>query len=146
MKITISHFGVSYPLEIPRAARIVEVKLQIEKIFDIPPEKMDLAYNGVLWLRKDEMTLLDYQIPSGAKLSLYKKFLVWIRIDSDRRYSLMVNDETSVGDLKELLHAKSGLHVRLNKLQYPKDHDLSDGCFLWSYGIRDESELYLDQL
>ena len=145
MVITIFHLGVSYPLEIPRAARIVEVKMEIEKIFDMPPVKMDLAYNAV-WLRRDELTLLDYQIPSGAKLILYKKFRVWIRIDPYRRYSLMVNDDTTVGDLKEMFHADSGLHIMRSNLQYPKDHDLNEGCFLWSYGISDESEVYIDHL
>ncbi|KAE7995491.1 hypothetical protein FH972_000275 [Carpinus fangiana] len=87
MVINIFHLGVSYPLEIPRAARIVEMKMEIEKIFDILPAaaKMDLAYNAV-WLSSNELTLLDYQIPSGAKLILYKNFRVWIRIDPYRRH------------------------------------------------------------
>jgi hypothetical protein len=59
----------------------------------------------------------------------------------------MVNDETTVGDLKEMFKANSGLsnyNVRI-ELRYPKNHDLNDGCFLWSYRIIDESKVYIDQ-
>lgn len=45
MVIRVLHLSISHILEIPRAARIVEVKLPLEREFGIAPDRIDLEYN-----------------------------------------------------------------------------------------------------
>ena len=54
--------------------------------------------------------------PQEADFRLYKKISVWIKTSSDQRYSLMVNENITVGRLKEMLHAKFGIDVDNKRL------------------------------
>jgi hypothetical protein len=142
MTITIRGLGFPHSLEIPGAAKIVDIKLELERLMiDLTPERTDLTYNGQLL--KDELTVQDYRITHGVTLLAFKKTLIWIKIDPIHLYSLTVRDHVKVGELKEILHAEFGVDVEDKILQFPQGRNLDDRCYLSAYGIYDESELYL---
>lgn len=136
--------GLSFPLtmEIPVAAKIVDIKLQIERILmiNISSDRMDLTYNG--HLLRDELSVKDYQITHEETLFAHKKIQVWIKTDPIYLYSLTIRYVT-VGELKEMLHAGFGLDVKGKILQFPQGNNLDDRCNLSAYGVDDGSELYL---
>ncbi|KAG2688201.1 hypothetical protein I3843_09G085300 [Carya illinoinensis] len=142
IRISVVHLGVPHRMEVPRAQTIMELKSELEKKFHIPAEMIDLAYNGRR-LKIDELSLRHYQVPVEGALILHKKCSVCVRIGSERMCNIIVNDLTTVADLKAILHAKPGVPTTLARLQFPKDCDLDDHQLLWHYGIGEESELYL---
>jgi hypothetical protein len=140
MAMTIRRLGYPFKLKIPIAAKIVDIKIQLEKMIGLSPDKMDLTYNEEVL--RDELTVLDYQITPAMTLIAYHKILIWIKADPVHLCSLLVRDIT-VGQVKEILCAEFGLDVENKRLQFPRGHNLIDRCYLFAYRVDEESELYL---
>ena len=111
--INILYGGKHYVQVIPVSATIGQVKLLLEKTFEIPLKRMELHYNHLPL--SDDLNMNDIY-PQVSEFRLYKKIRLWINTSFNERYIAYWWTRTLVDRLKELLHANSGIVMDKKKV------------------------------
>ncbi|KAK9926494.1 hypothetical protein M0R45_023722 [Rubus argutus] len=95
----------------------------------------------------DEMTLEYYGISHGTVLTVLQKIRVTIRIANNHFLGLIVNEDITVGTLKDYLRDQHGMDDIENKaleMEYEgKLVALDDRTYLWAAGIEEGTALSL---
>lgn len=139
--------GEDFPLQIPVSATIMQVKLQILQqlgIIAIPADRQELCLENGTGL-SDEMTLEHYGISHGTVLTVLQKIRVTIRIANNHFLGLIVNEDITVGTLKDYLRDQHSMDdLDALEMEYEgKLVALDDRTHLWAAGIEEGTALSL---
>ncbi|KAI5314729.1 hypothetical protein L3X38_043905 [Prunus dulcis] len=143
MRIIVLWRGAISTLEIPVAARIIEVKLLICEALHIPVpvDRQELSWEGQVLM--DELTLQNYHIPPNASLTVLTKIKVEIYVEYSRFYFVCeVHDGATVGELKAKVCAEQSIDVE-HKVLRMNGFDLDDGALLWAATVMEGTKLHL---
>lgn len=148
MMITIFYQLEFIPLEIPRASTILDIKLKLAGILQISLVRLELDF----WEEtlKDELTVVDYEIPHRGVITCYKKIALYIKVEHPSNgFALMVSSKgVTVGNLKEQLSKEFGVSVTGKQLyfenKYGRSTPLWDSNYLAFYEIGEGAELFLN--
>ncbi|ONH89488.1 hypothetical protein PRUPE_I004600 [Prunus persica] len=144
MRIIVLRRGAISTLEIPVAARIIEVKVLICEALHIPvpADRQELSWEGQFL--RDELTLQNYHIPPNASLTVLTKIKVEIYVEYSRFYYVCeVHDGATVGELKAKVCAEQSIIDVEHKVLRMNGFDLDDGALLWAATVMEGTKLHL---